>query len=102
MTHGVHQNAGSIGQTLTTSMTSRLNVNASFDSGEIFDRLDSKGQIPGTGTVIWKMKMRNRKTTLEVDVLVNPPTTIYEFRQTCVVCISASLSGLGGWVITSE
>ena len=102
MTQGVHQNAGSIGQTLTTSMSSRLNVNAGFDSGEIFDRLDSKGQIPGTGTVIWKMKMRNRKTTLEVDVLVNPPTTIYEFRQTSVVCISASLSGLGGWVITSE
>ena len=57
-------------------MTSRLNVNAGFDSGEIFDRLDSKGQIPGTGTVIWKMKMCNRETTLEVDVLVNPPTTI--------------------------
>jgi hypothetical protein len=83
-------------------MISRLNVNAGFDSDEICDRFRLEGSIPGTGTVIWKMKMCNRETTLEVDVLVNPPTTIYEFRQTSAVCISVSLSGLGAWVITSE
>jgi hypothetical protein len=77
VTQSVHQNAGSIGQTLTTSMISRLNVNAGFDSDEICDRF-------------------------RLDVLVNPPTTIYEFRQTSAVCISVSLSGLGAWVITSE
>jgi hypothetical protein len=49
VTQSVHQNAGSIGQTLTTSMISRLNVNAGFDSGEICDRFRLEGSNPRDG-----------------------------------------------------
>ena len=81
----------------TTSITLRLNVSAGFGDGEIFDRLDSKRQIPRTGTLIWKMKICNRETSLGVDVLVKPAN--YHLRIQADICrLHFCLAGsLWGW-----